>query len=121
MSLLTPPALDYLEVMLHFTSHWLYNLDACTSTYLIFPVLQLVGSFLPLVAVKFAIWCSNLLFYPLMWVIWWTMYLASVWKYIGVTGRTFAEILADPHRDTIANRSEYEKYLTVNGLLVDMK
>ena len=49
------------------------------------------------------------------------MCLSLVWKYLGVTGRRFAEILVDPYRDTVTNRPEYEKYLTVNGLLVDTK
>ena len=47
--------------------------------------------------------------------------LTSVWKYLGVTGRTFSEMLADANRDTIADRPEYERYLTVNGLLLDTK
>ena len=30
-------------------------------------------------------------------------------------------MLTDPQRDSIIDRPEYERYLTVNGLLVDMK
>ena len=86
-----------------------------------YPVLQIIGSWLPFTVFATIIWCLNVLFYPIMWIIWWTMYLFSVWKYLGVTGRTFREMLADPHRDTITESPTYKRYLMRNGLLVGMK
>ena len=97
---ITPPILGYLELFINFISCWFLKLDTWASTYVVLPVLQLVSSFLPLVLFRFAIWCSNLLFYPLMWIIWWTMYLSAVWKYLGVTGRSFTEMLAAPQGNT---------------------
>ena len=59
---LTPPILDYLELLLHFMSYWVWKVVTWASACLLFPVLQLFGSFLPLVVFKITIWCLNLLF-----------------------------------------------------------
>ena len=97
---ITPPILGYLELFINFVSCWCLKFDSWSSTRVVLPVLQPVSIFLPLVLFRFAIWCSNLLFYPLMWIVWWTMYLSAVWKYLGVMGRPFAEMLAAPQGNT---------------------
>ena len=117
LSPLTPPILGYLGIMFQI----MCKIELWTSLYLVYPVLQIIGSWLPFTVFATTIWCLNVLFYPIMWIIWWTMYLFSVWKYLGVTGRTFREMLADPHRDTITESPTYKHYLMRNGLLVDMK
>lgn len=42
------------------------------------------------------LWLISLTFYGVAWVVWWTRYLTSRWKYLAISGRHLSQIYMDP-------------------------
>ena len=97
------------------------KVEAWFSIHLLYPALQVMFCWLPYVCISATIWTQNILFYAFMWVIWWTMYLASVWKYLSITGRSLTEMLANPYGAPPCERDKYKKWLKNHGMLEDME
>ena len=42
------------------------------------------------------IWMTSIIFYGVAWVVWWTRYLYSRWRYLAISGRSLSQIFKDP-------------------------
>ena len=84
--------------------------------YIWIPILQVVLRIAPMLCVRGFLWWFNLIFYGGAWVLWWTRYLASRWKYLSVSGRSIRDILCDP-----AGKSSNceRRFVRVDGILRD--
>ena len=117
VSPITPPVICAISVMYH-TYEKIQNM---VLGHICYPIFQLVFSLCPYVLVSTITWAVSTLFYVVMWIVWWTMYLSSVWKYLGITGRTLPEILKNPHGSPQAQKERYTHYLRVNRVYQDIK
>ena len=117
----TPPLLDCLSTFFWYCLRIFEKIDFWISTYILYPAVQFVFSWLPYVLSTSLIWFANMIFCAFMWIIWWTMYLSLVWKYLSLGGRSFAQMLWDPHQDFIkANPTLKRYYVTDCGDHIDM-
>ena len=62
------------------------------------PLWQFMFCYLPITSINNTYWFLSMLYLSMAWVLWWTKYLHSRWKFLAVGGRTIAEVLKDPGR-----------------------
>ena len=121
LSPVTPPLIDCLTSFFWYCLQIFEKIDFWISTYIVYPAVQFVFSWLPYVLSTSLIWFGNMIFCAFMQIIWWTMYLSLVWKYLSLGGRSFAQMLQDPHQDFIlANPPLKRYYVTDCGDRINM-
>ena len=80
----------------------LFNKNQDIATYFCYhlynPIWQFMFCYLPIISINNAYWFLSILYLSMAWVLWWTKYLYSRWKFLAVGGRTIAAILKDPGR-----------------------
>ena len=62
---------------------------------------------------RLTLWMVSNSFYCCAWVVWWTKFLASRWKYLGISGRSIKEIFRYP----AGKDSNCERKIWFNGKL----
>ena len=80
-----PKCYDYAEAM-----------DLWLGTYIWWPVVQFFMFYGPMQCGCLILWLISLTFYGVAWVVWWTRYLTSRWKYLAISGRSLTQIFMDP-------------------------
>ena len=72
------------------------SMDLWLGTYLWWPVMQFIMFYGPMQCGCLIIWLASIMFYGVAWVVWWTRYLTSRWKYLAISGRSLSQIFKDP-------------------------
>ena len=85
--------------------------------YIWIPILQVVLRVTPMLCVRGFLWWINMIFNGVAWVLWWTRYLASRWKYLSVSGRSIRDIACDPASKL--PKCE-QRFVRVDGILRDI-
>ena len=73
------------------------------------PIFQLVVLMTPRYSAELVLLWFWGIFHASAWVVWWTMYLSSRWRYLSVRGRTLLCILRDPDHKKSLHKARYEK------------